>query len=128
MTLAFLADMNLSPATVERLREGGHEAIRSSDVLPATAPDDELLDYARANGLCVITFDLDFSALLALGGHSSPSVISLRLSFGDPDLVAQRLLEVIPFLEEELREGRIVTVDDQRIRIRNLPIGRDESG
>jgi predicted nuclease of predicted toxin-antitoxin system len=123
MALSCLADMNLSPVTVKMLCEGGQEAIRSSEVLPATASDEELLDHARSQGMCVITSDLDFSALLALGGHSSPSVISLRLSYGDPDMVARRLLEILPLLEEELSAGCIVTVDDRRIRVRSLPIG-----
>ena len=123
---AILADMNIAPATVERLRADGWVAIRSSEVMPVTATDEQLLEYARAHDLCVLTSDLDFSALLALGGHRLPSVLSLRLSYGDPDLVADRVLDLLPQLQGDLAAGCIATVEDGRVRVRDLPIGRGD--
>lgn len=70
----------------------------------------------------VITQDLDFSELLALGGFDQPSLITLRLSVSDPESITQRLLELPPQLKDTLSGGCAVTIEDTRIRIRRLPI------
>lgn len=122
MQPSFLVDMNISPLTVERLRSDGWDVIRVSELLPATAGDDEILQLARKLNRCVITADLDFSAMLALGGHARPSVISLRISVGDPETVCERLVKALPMLEPMLIAGCIATVEDSRVRVRDLPI------
>lgn len=70
----------------------------------------------------MVTQDLDFSALLALGGHSRPSLITLRLTDTDPEFVTSRLLEVLPQVEEKLADGCVVVIQDVSVRIRMLPI------
>ncbi len=122
MGLRFLADMNLSPLTVEALREEGYEIIRVSELLPVYAPDVEILELARQQGRVVITQDLDFSALLALGGYDRPSLITLRLTNTTPSVVTERLRQILPRIESFLSEGHAVTVDDTSIRVRKLPI------
>ena len=122
MQLRFLADMNLSPLTVEDLREDGYEVTRVSSLLPVNAADAEILELARRQGWVVITQDLDFSALLALGGYDHPSLVTLRLTKTDPSVVTQRLRRVLPQIEDFLSGGNAVTVDDTTIRVRKLPI------
>lgn len=80
MTLCLLADMNISPKTVESLRQQGWDMVRVSNLLPVNVTDAEILDFARHQERAVVTQDPDFSALLALGGHDRPSLITLRLS------------------------------------------------
>jgi len=118
----FMADMNLSPRTVAALREHGWDVIRVSELLPANAADVEILELARRQGRAVITHDLDFSTLLALGGHARPSLITLRLTSTDPDAVTRRLLDVLPQFDELLREGCAMTIEDATLRVRRLPI------
>ncbi|XWK86384.1 MAG: DUF5615 family PIN-like protein [Phormidium sp.] len=120
--LRFIADVHISPLTVTSLQQQGYDILRSTDLLPATAADREILELARIEGRIVITQDLDFSMLIALGSYNQPSLITLRLSSAKPDVVTQRLLQIIPQLEEELREGSALTVDDNSVRIRKLPI------
>ncbi len=98
------------------------DIIRVSELLPIDAPDEEILELARREGRTVITHDLDFSALLALGGYDRPSLITLRLSDGDPEVVTRRLLEVLPQMESRLQHGCAATVDDAAVRVRKLPI------
>jgi predicted nuclease of predicted toxin-antitoxin system len=69
-----------------------------------------------------LTQDLDFSQLVAVGQYAQPSLITLRLSSAKPDFVGQRLLMVLPELEEELRDGIALTVSDNSMRLRKLPI------
>lgn len=79
--------------------------MRTTDVLPATATDTEILEVARSTNRIIVTQDLDFSMLVALGNYHQPSLITLRLSSANPDIVTQKLLEVFPQLVQELREG-----------------------
>lgn len=118
----FLANMNISPKTVEALRQRGWDIVRVSDLLPVQATDQEVLELARRESRVVVTQDLDFSALLALGGHSRPSLITLRLSISDPDTVTRRLLDVLTRVKHDLQEGRAVTIGDVAVRVRKLPI------
>lgn len=117
-----LADMNISPKTVDALREQGWDAIRVSQMLPMDASDEEILELARREARVVVTQDLDFSALLALGGYDQPSLITLRLGMSDPETVTRRLLGVLSGLEEVLRQGSVVTVDDVAVRVQRLPM------
>jgi predicted nuclease of predicted toxin-antitoxin system len=82
--LRYLADMNISPLTVQALRQDGLDIVRVSDLLPVDAADSEILAWARQEDRVVVTQDLDFSALLALGGYGRPSLITLRLSVTIP--------------------------------------------
>ncbi|MDB9436764.1 DUF5615 family PIN-like protein [Dolichospermum lemmermannii CS-548] len=120
--LRFLADVHISPLTVAALKLQGYEILRSTDLLPATAADIDILELARVEGRIIITQDLDFSMLIAVGKYNQPSLVTLRLSSAKPDVITQRLLEVLPQLEEELTQGSALTVDDNSVRIRKLPI------
>lgn len=120
--LRLLADMNISPVTVAALRSQGIDVVRVSDLLPVNTTDEDLLEFARSENRAVVTHDLDFSALVALRGHSQPSVVTLRLSKADPTAVAKRLLEILPRVEADLAQGCAATVDDGSVRIRKLPI------
>jgi len=122
MGLRFLADMNLSPLTVADLRKEGYEITRVSSLLPANATDEDILGFARRHGWVVITQDLDFSTLLALGGYDRPSVVTLRLTNTTPSVVTRRLRQILPQIEAFLSGGHAITIDDTTIRVRNLPI------
>lgn len=121
-SLRFIADVNISPLTVKVLKLEGYDIVRTTDLLPATAADIDILEYARVENRIVITQDLDFSMLIALGKYNQPSLVTLRLSSAKPDVVTQRLLEVLPQLEKELLEGSALTIDDTSARLRKLPI------
>lgn len=100
----------------------GWDVVRVSQVLPANASDEEILDFARQDERVVLTQDLDFSSLLALGGHSRPSWVTLRLMRSDPETVTQILLNVLPGLKEAMKEGAVAVVEEGAVRIRYLPI------
>jgi predicted nuclease of predicted toxin-antitoxin system len=120
--MRLLADMNISPLTVAALQSEGWDIIRVSEVLPIDAEDVEILSWARSNGRIVITQDLDFSTLLALGGHSEPSLVTLRLGNSDPQTITEALLALLPQVEAGLQTGSAVTVTERAVRVRPLPI------
>ncbi len=120
--IRLLADVHISPKTVGDLQKQGYEIMRSSEVLPANAPDINILEFARTENWVVLTQDLHFSMLVALSKYSQPSLITLRLSSAKPDIVTQKLLDVLPQIEEALQEGSAITIQDESIRIRKLPV------
>ncbi len=120
--MKILADAHISPRTVRFLRSCGHEVVRLSEVLPSDARDSELIEYARAHKRVILTQDLDFSAIIALSKQSLPSVISLRLSDSRVEAVNLLLERVLPRLEREVADGALISVGEERVRIRRLPL------
>ncbi len=84
--------------------------------------DIEILIFAKKNNKVLISQDLDFSMLLAVGGYEKPNVINLRLNNTQPDFTTMRIIEIVYEMEKELREGIVVSVDETSARFRNLPI------
>jgi len=93
--MRFLADAGVSPDTVAFLTRLGHDAIHVRALDMHRAQDRELVDHARAEGRVIVTFDLDFGDILALGVLDRPSVILLRLSDERPGEVNGRLGTVV---------------------------------
>lgn len=120
--LEFLANMNISPLTVEGLRKIGWNIIRVSEILNKKTKDIEILTYAQDHNKVVITQDLDFSTLLAVRGFKKPSVINLRFDNARPDFVKDRIIEIVSEMEKELEVGIVISVDETSARYRNLPI------
>ena len=103
----------------------GWKIDRIPEVMDKRSKDMEILEYARTYNKVVITQDIDFSMLLALGGYEKPSVINLRLENANPKFVTSRIIEVVSEMEKELAEGIVVSVDEISARYRNLPIISD---
>jgi len=114
--------MNISPLTVEALKNHGWDIIRVSEVMDQKSKDIDVLLFAQQQNRVVITQDLDFSQILALRGYPKPSLISLRFENARPDFLTARIIDVVSSMEKELEEGVVVTVDEISARYRNLPI------
>lgn len=122
--MKILIDMNLSPRWVEAFRHSGWAAEHWSTVGDPRAPDAEVLAYARREGFVLFTHDLDFGAILAAGGADGPSVIQMRTQDVTPDACGALLGEVIQNHRTELEAGALVVVQQDRLRIRVLPLER----
>lgn len=122
--MRFLADAGISPATVEFLRGLGHDAVHVRDIGLHRAADREIVDRARLDSSVVLTFDLDFGEILALGVLDRPSVVIFRLSDERPATVNKQLRAVLRERSEDLAQGSLILVEDDRYRIRRIPIGR----
>lgn len=120
--MRFLVDMNLSPRWVDFLAAAGHEAVHWIDAGAPNAPDRVILDHAHRNGQVVLTQDLDFGTLLAVGGLSTPSVIQFRAQAVLPSDVGVQLLAAIDVARAHLETGALVTVDPVGHRVTVLPI------
>jgi len=120
--MKLLVDMNLSLAWVPFLSENGFQAVHWSVLGSPSTSDSAIMGYARANGFVVLTHDLDFGTLLAIGGASSPSVIQLRAQDILPDVLGTILLRSLEEIRPQLESGALVTIEPGRHRIRLLPI------
>lgn len=88
------------------------------------AADQVLIDRARVDSSVVVTFDLDFGDILALGVLDKPSVIICRLADERADSVNQRLAKVLAERMSDLESGALILIEDARYRVRRLPFGR----
>jgi predicted nuclease of predicted toxin-antitoxin system len=119
-----LVDVGVSRTTVQVLRGQGHEVLSLIEEHLERLSDAEILQKAKQEACIVVTFDLDFADLLALGAHILPSVIIFRLYNQTPSSVTPRLLQVLEECGKDLVAGAIVTVEDSRYRLRRLPLER----
>ena len=117
-----LADMHISPRTVEFLRALDHDVVRVNEVMPVTSTDEAIVLRGLDDERVVLTQDLRLSAILGRAGQRAPSLISLRLSSSRIEFVNAILERVLPLVERDVAAGAIVTVEDSRIRTRRLPI------
>lgn len=124
--MKFLADMGIATHTVHFLRSMGYDAVHLREEGLQRIGDDLVIGKAVQEGRIILTHDLDFSRLVALGGSVLPSVITFRLQDMRPESVERSLLECLDRLEEQLEKGALVSVTDRSIRARSLSADRSE--
>ncbi len=120
--MKLLIDMNLSPEWVEALAAEGVDAIHWSKIGANTAPDKELMAWAKSSGHIVLTHDLDFGAILAATGADAPSVVQLRFQDLAPEHARQIVVNILNDYRRELEQGALISVDEDRARVRILPL------
>ncbi len=121
--MRFLIDMPLSPALVSWLSDRGHDAAHAVDLGLSRATDREIMERAKHEARTIITADLDYPRLLAVGGESEPSLILFRNGNWSEANVRIQLGEVLAALSEADIANSIIVVDRDRVRRRRLPIG-----
>jgi len=119
--MKLLIDMNLSPQWVEVFERNGWQALHWSTVGDPRAADRVIMDWAQANGYVVFTHDLDFGTLLAVTHAVGPSVIQVRTQDVMPDRLESLMLKILRENESVLESGALITVDENKSRLRILP-------
>lgn len=122
--MKLLLDMNLTPAWCESFRARGHEVIHWSTTGDPRATDRVIMEFAAAHGYVVISYDLDFGALLAATLATGPSVVLIRAGDVTAATVESLVLAALDACADELARGAIVTVDEAGHRVRALPLTR----
>lgn len=118
----FLLDMGLAQRTALFLRAQGYDAIHLREQGLRRLPDEQIIQKALAEDRIILTHDLDFSRIVALSRGQYPSVITFRLADMRAPTVNQYLQEVLARFTVELRAGPLISVTEQAIRLRRLPI------
>lgn len=120
--MRFLADMGISPRTVEWLRQQGYDSVHLVDEGLNRLSDEGIIDKARTENRIVLTIDLDFGYILAISQAKLPSVVIFRLGNSSRSVVQARLSEVLNLCSEDLLSGALISVSEKNIRIRQLPM------
>jgi len=115
-------DMHISVEVARGLRDDGHDAFQLRERGLQRLTDIEITALAEFEERVIVTFDLDFSAILARSGASRPSIIQFRIEKTEADVVLKWLREVIPIYMHRLSEGCILSIEPDRIRVRKLPL------
>lgn len=120
--MKILIDMNLSPIWGKTLEEAGIDSVHWCELGPATTPDPEIMAFAAANGLTILTNDLDFGAALAAANRDKPSVVQIRGNDLRPTSIGGQVCRALKQMNAELEMGALLTIDPKRTRLRLLPL------
>jgi len=96
--------------------------VHVSEIDCSTADDTAILQRGRDEERTVITLDADFHALLALSRATAPSVIRIRIEGLYGQKAADLIQEVLTRCAKDVKQGAVITVQPNRIRIRRLPL------
>jgi predicted nuclease of predicted toxin-antitoxin system len=120
--MRLLLDMNVSPQLVPAFEAAGHTCAHWSGIGDPRATDETILDHAKENGFVLVTHDLDFGAILATSQADSPSVIQVRMQDVLSTRFVSMILVALERFAEELTSGALLVVDENRSRVRILPM------
>jgi len=122
-----LIDMNLSMKWVPVLEQYGWRAVHWRNIGELHASDSTIMAWARENGYVVFTQDLDFGTLLATTYVQKPSVIQVRIQNALPENLGPWLAGILQQHQTSLENGALLTVTEDRTRVRLLPFKVDSS-
>lgn len=122
--MKFLLDVNMPASLGERLAAFGYSYRWVPICIEPRASDLTILQEAAATSEVIITHDTDFGTLLAFAGSTKPSVILFRIDKINANLFFTLLTDNWPFIRQPLEEGALVIFEEDKFRIRTLPIRR----
>ena len=120
--MKLLLDMNIPLKYASLLKEKGLEVLHWSDVGNPRALDDHIMAYAKEHDFIVVTYDLDFSAILSATNDLRPSVVQVRAMLPQATQIVNLIAIAITQNKDSLRNGAILTIDIKKARIRMLPL------
>ncbi len=122
MSVKLLIDMNLSPDWVPVLKRHGWSAVHWSTIGDPRESDRVIMDWALRHEYIVFTHDLDFGTMLALSHATGPSVLQVRARDILPEHLENIVITALRQHDDDLASGSLIVVDENRTRVRILPI------
>jgi len=120
--MKFLLDMGIAQSTARFLNGQGHDAVHLRQEGLERMKDEDIIVKARTENRVILTHDLDFGRIIALSRAKLPSVITFRLQDMQATNVNRFVSIVIERNGEELINGVLISVSEDTIRTRTLPV------
>ena len=121
--MRLLLDMGLARSTAIYLRTKGHDAVHLRDQRLQRLSDEQFIAKALSEERTILTHDLDFGRIVTLSQAGLPSVVTFRLNDMRASTVNPYLDAILTSLAHEIEVGALVSVNEQSIRVRKLPVG-----
>ena len=96
--MKLLLDQNLSRKIVSQINDLYPESCHLTTVLPETALDQEIWEFAKGNDFVIVTKDDDFEQRSVLLGHP-PKVLWIRLGNCKTEDITELLIRLSPIIE-----------------------------
>lgn len=117
--LRLLANENVPIASVQLLRDAGHDTVAVAESFPGST-DREVLSRAAQERRIVVTFDRDYGELIFRHRLPAPAgIIYLRFQPATPTEPAERLLQLASLVAS--LADMFIVIDRDQIRHRPLP-------
>lgn len=117
-----LLDQGIPYSTAQILKDAGWDVEHTVDIDMTRSTDLEIINYAKQEGRVCITLDSDFHTILAVNGMHGPSVVRIRKEGLRGEDMAKLLKQIWVQIDSHLETGSVVTVTEDAIRIRKLPV------
>ena len=117
--IAFKIDENLPKEVRSILQAEGYDAVTVLDQAMRGAPDEELSSVCRSEGRALITLDTDFANILRYPPSLHAGIVVLRLPSTDKRTVLGAVKVVAPLFATLPLVGKLLIVEEGRIRIRS---------
>ena len=118
--MRFLTDQDVYAATVQLLRDLGHDVVTAAQLGLSRASDATLLRTAKGQERILVTRDRDFGNLVIVRGLTS-GVVYLRLVPSTLAAVHAELERLLARYNQTLLLHAFVVVEPARHRLRRLP-------
>jgi predicted nuclease of predicted toxin-antitoxin system len=116
--MKIIADENLNPLFINDLRDNGHEVISVREDWGGSS-DYEVADLASRGSQILVTEDKDFGEMVFAYGHVKITVVFLRYSKAELQLVRRQLMEAIQYCTDQT-DHFFITIARGKIRITRL--------
>ncbi len=116
--MQFIADENIPNKTLEILKSNRIDIISIKDIAIGLK-DEEILRIANEKDRVLITFDKDFGFLIYNVKLESVGVILLRIAPKNPEIIAQKVIQLLSKKEITLTK-HFTVLEEDRIRIKKL--------
>ena len=116
--MKFLMDENLSPVHARMLCAIDHHAVSVWELGLSGADDPMARAAAIEGGRILVTLDGDFANILRYPPANTPGTVRLRLHPPTEEAINAALLFAVSRLAQMSLDGKLVVVDERRIRIR----------
>jgi predicted nuclease of predicted toxin-antitoxin system len=114
----FLLDENLSRRQASRLRDNGHDAVAVVEESLGGASDLVVRSAAISSKRILVTLDADFGNIIRYPPQGTPGIIWLRLHPPTESKIGQALDRCLDKLGKNDLTGKLVVVDEDKIRVR----------